>query len=88
MDQAVRSLNDDTLRYFSRSDFTKLRNALTTGMMIRSVRRSLDFIEFTLGEFRSIRPLDQPEKQESRVYLLKIKTQEYHYYGPIGDTIA
>ena len=34
MEQAVRSFKDDTLRCYSRSDFTKLRNTLITSMMI------------------------------------------------------
>ena len=45
------------------------------------MRRSLEFVEFTLGEFRSIRPLDHPEDQKgSKEYLLQIKRHKTMQY--------
>ena len=49
LENASQSLEDEDKRSISVKDVTTLRDALITSLAIRSLRRALEFIEFTLG---------------------------------------
>ena len=48
LENASQSLEDEDKRSISVKDVTTLRDALITSLAIRSLRRALEFIEFTL----------------------------------------
>lgn len=51
LDSAVACLDDETCRPRTISDFTDLRDVLTTFMLVTSLRRLMEFTEFRLSEY-------------------------------------
>lgn len=53
LETAANSLEDKTLRPVTVNAVVSLRNALLTSILVRSLRRALEFTEFTVGEWKS-----------------------------------
>ena len=67
-------------RCSSKTEFVKLRNALITSFLIRSVRRAQEFCELTIEEYKAIKALKKKEGEEQQ-FLLKIKKHKTSVYG-------
>lgn len=83
LEQVKKSLEDESLPCFTAKDFIQLRNGLMTSLMICSLERAQEFSEFTLGEWKDIKPLsrqgDQANKEQE--YVLKVKKCKTVQYG-------
>ena len=51
LETAAKSLDDENIQPVTSNDATSLRNALITSTLVRSLRRALEFTEFTVGEW-------------------------------------
>lgn len=65
IDAAVACLNDETCRPSTLFDFTNLRDVLCTLMLIKSLRRLMEFTEFRLSEYDGM-------KLEGESYVIRI----------------
>ena len=77
LEKAVRALQERSLRPTTAGDFTSLRDALITTLLITSMRRRMEFAEFRLGEFRRRRPYtSEGGEQFFLVRILRHKTAQ------------
>ena len=80
LQSAAESLENELLRCSSKTEFIKIRNALITSIMIRSVRRAQQFAEFTIGEWKQRTLLEKKQGREDE-YIVKIKMHKTSIYG-------
>ena len=80
--QASESLENKNKRPITIKDVTALRDALITSLAIRSLRRSLEFTEFTLEEWKN----RTFEKDETSV--VKVKTHKTMAYGSANIVLS
>ena len=87
LSETRRCLDDDSARPVAIKDFTKLRNALITQMMIKSLKRPMEFTEFTMAEFGGIQ--SQPEEDGGVQHVVRISTHKTAEQGRLykSDTI-
>ena len=75
LESASESLDEENKRPISMKDVTTLRDALITSLAIRSLRRSMEFVEFTLGEWQT-RTIEGGETS-----MIRVKVHKTMAYG-------
>lgn len=77
MEGALRCQEDESVRPCSVAEYTQLRDVLITVLMIKSLRRLMEFTEFRLSEYIEAEKLVGP----SPFYVIRIARHKTAAYG-------
>lgn len=81
-DNAKKCLTNPEVRPLALSDFTKLRDVLILTLMIKSVRRPMEFAEFTLGEYLEMEERRTKGPEPENYYVIRVARHKTAHQGP------